>query len=131
MVKGLDVEIKQSKHQTFWEFMALLLSMMVWGRYFRHQTVAVVGDNIGALTHALNLKAKGTLAAIARELAWRKERLKWSFEVGHIPSELNVVADALSRQFEPERPRWPAHALREARQTDVPDFRSLWRTLAR
>ena len=131
MVEGLDVEVKQSKHQTFWEFLALLLSMVIWGHYFKSQAVAVVGDNIGALTHALNLKAKGTLAAIARELTWRKERLAWAFEVGHIPSELNVVADALSRQFEAVPPRWPTQALSEAKEAALPNFRTLWRTLAR
>ena len=43
MVEGLDVEIRQSKHQTFWEFLALLLSMVIWGHYFKAQAVAVVG----------------------------------------------------------------------------------------
>ena len=131
MVQGLDVEVKQSKHQTFWEFLTLLISMIVWGHYFQVQAVAVVGDNIGALTHALEMKAKGTLAVIARELSWRKERFRWAFEVGHIPSELNIVADALSRQFEPQPPVWPAHALREAKEVFAPDLSRLWRTLSR
>ena len=110
--------------------MALLISLREWAKDFQQHQLAVVGDNTGALTNALALKGKGVLAAVAREIAWRKERFNWSFAVGHIPSELNVVADALSRQFEPSPPPFPAQALSKARRRE-PDLQELWKAVSR
>ena len=90
-----------TKHQTFWEFATLLLSLLVWGNRFVSDSVMVVGDNTGALDNALSLKGKGELIAISRELSWRQAKRGWLFSVGHLPSEFNVVADALSRQGSP------------------------------
>ena len=67
-----DVRTGDSKHQSFWEFLMLLISLMLWGSSFGRQSVAVVGDNTGSLTLALSLKAKGSMAAIARDIAWRR-----------------------------------------------------------
>ena len=103
------------KYQTFWEFFTLLLALILWADNFKNHQLAVVGDNTGALISALQLKGKGILAAVAREVAWRRERFGWSFAVGHVPSELNIVADALSRQHEREAPPFPQEALSEAK----------------
>ena len=37
------------------------------------------------------------MLSVAREIAWRRERLQGNFLVAHIPAELNKIADALSR----------------------------------
>ena len=72
----------------------------MWGNQFVQEAVALLGDNTGALQDALHLKGRGILAAVARELSWRKARYGWEFEVGHVPGELNTVPDALSRLHE-------------------------------
>ena len=126
----LEVVPGESRFQTFWEFLALLLALMLWGNNFVNEQVAVLGDNIGSLQNALDLKGKGILAAVARELAWRKARLGWQFSTGHVPSEKNVVPDALSRQFEPIPAPFPRAALAEAQVRSSPDCRRLWRALA-
>ena len=96
-VDHLGVEVHCSRFQTFWEFLALLLSLMTWADRFVEERVLVLGDNTGALTDALALKGRGPLLAVARELSWRQARRRWNFAVGHLPSEHNKVADALSR----------------------------------
>ena len=66
----------ESKCQTFWEFLTLLLTLIKWGSQFGQQAVSILGDNTGSLTAALSLKAKGSRAAEAREIAWRRVRHK-------------------------------------------------------
>ena len=90
----------------------------------------MLGDNIGSLQNALDLKGKGILAAVARELAWRQARMGWQFSTGHVPSEKNVVPDALSRQFEPVPAPFPKAALAKAQERSPPDCHRLWRALA-
>jgi hypothetical protein len=126
LARRWGVVTHDSKHQTFWEFLTLLLTLLKWGSQFGQQSVAILGDNTGSLTAALSLKAKGSMAAVAREIAWRRERSRWHFEVGHVPSELNTVADALSRQFEAKPAPWPTAALRGALQVEQPDCTDLW-----
>ena len=118
------------KYQTFWEFLTLLLALMVWANDFKQSQLAVLGDNTGALTNALQLKGKGILAAVAREVAWRRERFNWAFAVGHVPSELNIVPDALSRQFETVAPPFPHAALSAAKAREL-DLSGVWKAGAR
>ena len=126
----LSVEPGVSKFQTFWEFLILLLALMVCGNNFIAEQVAVLGDNTGALQNALDLKGRGILAAVARELAWRQARFGWSFAIGHVPSEKNVVPDALSRQYEYKPSPFPTAALAQAQVRASPDCKGLWRALA-
>ena len=123
----LGVEVGLSKYQTFWEYLSVLLCLLLWGKSFTRQSVAIVGDNTAALTCSLSLKARGCLAAVAREISWRQERESWLFVVGHIPSELNIVPDALSRQHEPTPAPWPTAALEGASSRELPDLSRLWR----
>ena len=123
------IEPRNSKHQTFWECLTLVLALCVWGNSFTHEAVAVLGDNTGALQDALNLKGKGVLAAVARELSWRQARGGWAFEVGHVPAERNTVPDALSRQFE-NKPSPLPHAVSEWRQRSCPDLANFWKASA-
>ena len=124
--RHLGVVPNVTKFQTFWEFATLLLSLCTWGDRFVHERVAVLGDNTGALTCALALKGRGVLLAIARELSWRKSRRLWAFDVGHLPSENNEVADALSRVADPKGCAWPSVALASAVDKKPPRLEDLW-----
>ena len=69
------------------------------GDRFRGQGLAVLGDSTAALQVAISLKSAKSLNTISREIAWRRVRHAWHYAVGHLPAELNVAADALSRVF--------------------------------
>jgi hypothetical protein len=122
----LHVVTHDTKHQSFWEFATLLLALMTWGDRFVLEPVLVAGDNTAALSGALALKGRGELLAVARELSWRQARRGWRFAVGHLPSEFNVVADALSRTADPKGVEWPSLALAGAAFTAPPKLRDLW-----
>ena len=64
----------------------------------------MIGDNTASLQLALSLSGSDGLLAISREMTWRKARLGWCFAVGHLPTEANGVADALSRLCQKDRP---------------------------
>ena len=75
---------------------------------------------------ALRGKAKGAEGALARELFILKARLGWRYAVAHLPSEANVVADALSRLAQPGRaPQLPV-AVAGAAEVHVPHLSCLW-----
>ena len=122
----LEVHPGDPKHQTFWEFATLLLCLLTWSDWFVHSSVAILGDNIGALNLALSLKGRGHLLAISREIAWRRARRKWLFEVGHLPSENNTIADALSRVNDPTGVPWPSEALGGADFSKPPRLADVW-----
>ena len=84
------------------------------------------GDNTASLQLALSGKAKRELGHIARELFVRKSREDWQFSVAHLPSEHNVVADALSRMAEPGRTSTPPVELEGAAEVHIPQPASLW-----
>ena len=115
------------RHQTFFESLTLLLVLLIWGDDFTTDALAILGDNVGALSTALSLAGRGSLLAVSRELSWRKARRKWSYEVGHLPSEHNVVADALSRVADPSGVPWPSEALSSALMKSCPKVADLWR----
>ena len=121
-----EAEIGLPKWQTFWEFSTLLLALEVWGSHFTQEEVAVLGDNTGSLQNAIDLKGRGPLLSIARELAWRKAKFEWKYSVGHLASEHNILADALSRMASPEPSRLP-DPVKRAREITAPDLKSLWK----
>lgn len=124
----LHVVINDTRHQTFWEFATLLLCLVTWGNRFTDYSLAVLGDNTGSLQNALALKGRGALLAIAREVSWRQARHQWSFTVGHLPSEVNTVADALSRVADPSgKTGWPKLALAGAEVVSPPRLFDIWR----
>ena len=125
MVPDLDVEIGAPRSQTFWESLMLMICLLVWAGDFEGKTLRLAGDNTGSLQNALALRGRGPLLAVAREITWRRARLKWSFSVAHLPSEHNTVADALSRRGGPLPQPRPA-CLRDALQRKVPDLGSVW-----
>ena len=125
----LGVQPELPKFQTFWELATLLMALVTWGSKFRDSSVAVLGDNTGALQTALSLTGRMPNLAVAREIAWRRVRCGWVFEVGHLPSEHNLVADALSRVADPSPPPWPAWELSAATWAKPPVLQHLWRAL--
>ena len=128
----LNIIPGETRFQTFWEFATLFLALLVWADFFVDTSLAVLGDNTGALTNALQLKGRGPLLAIAREISWRKARRSWAFEVGHLPSEHNSIADALSRIADPKETKgWPSKALAAARAVTPPRLSEVWRAVPR
>jgi hypothetical protein len=111
---GFRVTIGESAHQTFWEFYNLLLALILWASRFRVPGLQILGDNTRALADVLKLSGKGAMMAIAREVSWRQVRGHWVFEVGHLPGEHNVLADALSRLHDPDPAELPSKALKGA-----------------
>ena len=91
------VTIGDTAHKTFFEFFTLILALLAWSNYATSEVLNLIGDNTGSLQDALEMKGKGNLNLLARELSWRKAYWDLHFQVGHIPSESNVIADALSR----------------------------------
>ena len=125
--KGMDVTVGASRSQSFFEFLTLFLSLLVWANLCGEGSIAVIGDNTAALTNAINMKGKGPMLVISRELAWRRARGTWNFEVGHIPAEENQIADSLSRLFADPPKDFPAQALQNAKEVEAPEVRGLWR----
>jgi len=100
---------------------------VIWGDNFVTESLKVVGDNTGALSSALQLKGSGALLAVAREIAWRQARRRWSWVAGHIASEANIIPDKLSRLSGPAPVSFPAKALAGARQVACPVVATLWK----
>ncbi|CAK0908047.1 unnamed protein product, partial [Prorocentrum cordatum] len=86
-----------AKYQSLWEFIALLLALIIWRCHAEHAVLYVLGDNVAALQDAMQLKGSGDMLVVAREIAWRAARWPLHFECAHLPKELNLVADSLSR----------------------------------
>ena len=97
----LGVWTGDSKFQSFWEFLTLLLALIVWGDSYTKECITVLGDSTSALQVALHLSGRREMVAIAREIAWRQIRSAWKFKVGHLPAEFNLVSDSLSRRYSP------------------------------
>ena len=119
-------ELGNPKWQTTWEFLTLLLALIRWRQHAQGAVLFFLGDNIGALQDAISLKGKGDLMTIAREIAWRKAVYKLSFECAHLPKDMNVTADALSRLAAVPPTRLPSHLSNVPRATGCP-WASVWR----
>ena len=87
-----------------WESLTLLIAARLWLVRFPLGTVVRVrSDNISALYMVLKCKAKSpALSIVAREIAMDQARSLYEFTLlKHINTKDNLIADALSRQFEP------------------------------
>ena len=129
-VSLIGVHVADSKFQSSWELLTVLLVLLLWGDDFTDTELAIVGDSTSALQDALHLKGSGEMAAVAREIAWRQVRRGWSFGVGHLPAERNVIPDALSRLWDDPPLQLPEFALREATRRQAPHVGSVWRAVA-
>ena len=119
-----DVQVGSTRWQSYFEFLAVLLVLMTWAR--PNECLCILGDNSSSLTNAVQIKGKRSMARVARELAWRKAREGWRYVVGHLPTEVNSVADALSRLAEPTPAPLPPGLSRVPR-IQAPAVRDLWR----
>jgi len=105
--KSLNLEVGTPKNQTFWEYLMLWISLEAWAEKYPQHRITLLGDNVSCLILSLKKTGKGPRLAISRELALRKARRGWRWDVAHIPSEFNILADTLSRSFAPERANVP------------------------
>ena len=109
--RDLKVVRGESAFLPFWEALTALAALVVWCGPGGLSSIALVGDNLGALTAAVSSRGRGDVARICREVALRQARLGLHIAVGHLPSQLNDWADALSRTFAPKRPQMPQELL--------------------
>lgn len=92
------------RHMALWESLTLLIAARLWLVRFPLGTVVRVrSDNISALYMVLKCKAKSpALSIVAREIAMDQAWSLYEFTLlKHINTKDNLIADALSRQFEP------------------------------
>ena len=89
----------------------------------------ILGDNTSSLTSILQVKGRRSMARVARELAWRKARWGWRYVVGHLPTEVNTMADALSRLADPQPAPIP-QLLQAVTRIPAPDVGSIWQVPA-
>ena len=61
----------------------------------------VLGDNLPALQEALTLKGRGLQGELAQAISVLVVSRSLAITVGHLPTEANTAADALSRLAEP------------------------------
>ena len=68
-----------------------------------------LGDNVASLQEALDLKGRALHELPSQVLALLRCSRSLVLSVGHLPTEANWAADALSRLFGPakERKEWP------------------------
>ena len=116
-------------HMTTWEYLTIYLCLQLWGATWKTEGLNLVGDNLGSLSNAVSLRGKATLNKISKEISWRRVRFGWRYRVGHIPSERNGVADALSRMAAPgtHHKNFPEEALKGARERQAPLWWGLWK----
>ena len=123
----IQAPIGRCSAQTCWELYTLLLVLLIWGDQYQDTSLAVLGDNTASLQVALTMKSSASLRLVARELALHQSLKCWHFTVGHIPTELNLIADALSR-LRGSQPSVVLPCLRNARQISVPPLSAFWQT---
>jgi len=127
MAKKFRTTVGDPAGQTTWEYLMLYVALFVWASDFR-SGLLLLGDNISSLAGVINLRGKSVLNLITKEVAWRKVRCQWRFAAGHLPSELNLLADCLSRLAAPagSEHRLLPPALSQVPAIDAPDFADLW-----
>ena len=101
----LSISVADCACQQTVEALAVLAALRCWKDRWRGKPIVlrVKSDSISALVLTLNLKTKGKGAGIvARELALDVAASEYAPNVAeHIPGVENILADALSRRFEP------------------------------
>ena len=95
-----------SAGQTFFEVLAVVLAIELW--CIDSSPTAVLGDNTASLQETLDLKGKGAHTQLSQALAVLRCSRTLHLSVAHLPTESNLLADALSRQAEPGNDKpWP------------------------
>ena len=128
--------IGSSSSQQAFEALAILVSLRLWKRHWRNErcTLAVRSDNISALTMTASMKAKaGCMSTLAREMALDiAEGLYSPNVIEHLPGVTNVIADVLSRRYQPGK-KYAVPAILAEIPEIVPETRNeqWWRSMAR
>ena len=102
---GGRARVGEAASQTFFEIVAALLAIELWCT--SATPTAVLGDNTAALQEIVDMKGAAAHAPLAQALAILRCSRSLDLTVGHLPSESNVLADALSRLTSPDPPAWP------------------------
>ena len=104
-VARFKVDIGDCRGQQYWEALAILVSLRIWGKHFRagRARLHVRGDSVVALTLASKLASSAPLLnALGAEISLELEILEVE-EVftAHTPGKLLTIADFLSRMHAP------------------------------
>ena len=94
-----NAKIGDPAWQTEWEFLAILITIVVFRVELLNMKFVIQTDNTAAISAAMKLSSpKPVMNALAGELALRMEQARATLSLAeHIPGVLNFVADALSR----------------------------------
>ena len=122
-----EVRIGDTSWQSYFEYLALLMVLIAWAQPLA--VLPIVGDNTSSLTNLVNIKGRRSMAKVARELAWRKARYGWRYVVGHLPTEVNTMADALSRLADPQPSPVPP-VLEAVTRIPAPEVATIWQVPA-
>ena len=123
--RRLGVIRGDSAFLSFLEAFTVLAALTVWCPPGGRRCLALVGDNVAALTVAVTQRGKGDLGKICREVALRQARLGLEIAAGHLTSKLNTHADALSRLTAPSPAEWPQELLSLPRRS-LPELSELF-----
>ena len=119
-----SVEIGEAAGQQYWEALAVLVSLKLWGRHFANGKAKfnLRGDSVVSLTLATKLSSSSPrLNALGAEIALQLELLGISeIFVQHTPGKLLGCADYLSRIFSPNPETVPPASLSSAKRREVP-----------
>ena len=128
--EGLRVTIGDSAGQTFLEIVVLVMAVEAWCR--GDESTAIYGDNVGSLQEVIDMRGRGLHERPAQVLAVLRCTRSLDLWVGHLPTESNLAADALSRQVGPEgeRKRWPFTPSQNVETTVPRSPAELWELLA-
>ena len=94
--------------QTFFEVVALVMAVELWCK--DAAPTAILGDNVASLQEAIDMKGWALHQLPSQVLALLRCSRSLVLAVGHLPSEANWAADALSRLGvgpPAERKEWP------------------------
>ena len=105
-VRDHGVTVGDPAGQTFYEILAVVLAIELWCT--DPTPTVVLGDNTASLQETLDMRGKGAHACLSQVLAVLRCSRTLHIAVGHLPTESNLPADALSRQAEPGNSKpWP------------------------
>ena len=132
---NLEAKSGGCEGQQLWECLSGLIAMRQWSSSWRQARVHLHlrGDNVASLVLFSALKTHSKqLAIIAREFALDLGVASFRPEViQHLPGIANVLADSLSRKFDPHKTFVLHPALQRATEvTPPPRPKSWWRSLA-
>ena len=123
---NLGVIRGESAYLAFFESLVVLISLALWCGHGGLRRIAIIGDNLAALTVAISHRGRGDLGRVCREVALRQARWNLEITVGHLPTADNGLADALSRLTGPSPAAFPPELVALPRRR-MPPLAALFR----